>query len=214
MVIYRAIEERDIENVVEQFDLTWGWKPADGGPVSMQLSRHFVLHYLEPTTRGEIAEDEDGRFLGVTLVRVMGQPVLFPDAGQRLAQANAELESSAPGHRALATAEHWHRVEERMEDEIGINEATQAELELFLVAQEARGKGVGGTLWRSMGKFFADSGVERYYLHTDSTCDVSFYDHQGLERVAERYAKDHPEDVTAELDELDDVFIYAGEVQA
>ena len=54
--------------------------------------------------------------------------------------------------------------------------------------------------------YFANCQVARFYLHTDSSCDVSFYDHKGLTCIAARYAADHPEDGT----DMDDIFIYAG----
>ncbi|KAB7790174.1 GNAT family N-acetyltransferase [Bifidobacterium leontopitheci] len=205
-VTYRPMTWDDVDAIVREFDRTWGeCSSAAGTPVSMRISRHFVLHYLQPTTRGEIAE-RDGRFMGVTLSRVVGQPVLFPQAATALADIDAELDRSELGAKTLAETNHWHALETRMEDEVGINDTAQAEIELFLVSSDARGHGVGGTLWRHAMRYFSQLGVSRYYLHTDSSCDVSFYDHKGLDRVAERFAADHPED-----GDMDDIFIYAGE---
>lgn len=216
MVDYRPVSRDDIDEIVTEFDRTWGgWGQAAGTPTSMLLSRHFTLHYLVPTTRGQVARNEQGDFLGVTLSRVVGQEVLFPDAQDMLDQVNDELNSTDLGRRSLADTERWHRIEEEMEESIGINDTTQAEIELFLVAGAARGHGVGGGLWRRQMKYFADSGVERYYLHTDSSCDVSFYDYHGLTRVAERLTRDHPEDIEASGTNgaLDDIFIYMDAVR-
>ena len=80
------------------------------------------------------------------------------------------------------------------------------ELELFIVNPDVRGHGVGGQLWRRMQEHFAAWDVPAFYLHTDSDCDVSFYDHKGLNCIAARYAADHPEDGA----DMDDIFIYAG----
>lgn len=214
-VRYRPIVWNDIDRIVRTFDDTWGsWGVTGGRPESRLLSRHFVLHYLEPATCGDVAETEDGRFLGVTLSRTIGAPVLFPEAPAELARVNAELNATAAGARGLADTLNWHRIETDMEQAIGINESTQAELELFLVSQDARGRGVGGTLWRRLMAHFAEQGVSRYYLHTDSSCDVGFYRHKGLDCLAERYAKDHPEDNRLGNDPMDDIFIYAGRVPA
>lgn len=57
-----------------------------------------------------------------------------------------------------------------------------------------------------MNRYFAGCGVEWYYLHTDSSCDVGFYDHHGMQRVLTRLAADHPED-----GDEDDLYIYAAE---
>ena len=196
----------DLDDIVREFDRTWGQcSAAAGTPVSMQISRHFVLHYLEPTTRAIVAE-LDGRFMGVTLSRVAGEPLAFPQAKQELAAINGELNRSTLGAKTLSETEQWHEMELRMEREIDINDVARGEIELFLVAKSARGHGVGGSLWRQAMDYFANCQVARFYLHTDSSCDVSFYDHKGLNCIAARYAADHPEDGA----DMDDIFIYAG----
>ncbi len=209
-VTYRPLEWSDVDAIVEEFDHTWGETDTFGCEISRQSSRHFTLHYLESATRGEVAVDaESGTFMGVALSRITSQPVLFSQAAQLLEQVDNQLASTEDGKRALNMANGWHDVEYRMEDALDINTQTQAELELFLVAKVARGRGVGGTLWRRLLDFFAKQGVKRYYLHTDSSCDVSFYDHQGLNRVAERRAKDYPDNP---VPDGADLFIYVGEV--
>lgn len=182
----------DLDDIVREFDRTWGQcSAAAGTPVSMQISRHFVLHYLEPTTRAIVAE-LDGRFMGVTLSRVAGEPLAFPQAKQELAAINGELNRSTLGAKTLSETEQWHEMELRMEREIDINDVARGEIELFLVAKSARGHGVGGSLWRQAMDYFANCQVARFYLHTDSSCDVSFYDHKGLNCIAARYAATIP----------------------
>lgn len=206
-VTYRPMAWADMDAVTEAFEQTWGHcSSAAATPSSPLLSRHFVLHYLEPATRADIAE-RDGRFMGVTLARVAGRPAAFPQTGAELAAVNARLEHGAPiGAQALHETERWHRLEETLEERISINDTAQAEIELFLVAGAARGHGVGGSLWRRVNRYFAGCGVEWYYLHTDSSCDVGFYDHHGMQRVLTRLAADHPED-----GDEDDLYIYAAE---
>ena len=127
-------------------------------------------------------------------------------AKQELAAINGELNRSTLGTKTLSETEQWHEMELRMEREIDINDVARGEIELFLVAKSARGHGVGGSLWRQAMDYFANCQVARFYLHTDSSCDVSFYDHKGLNCIAARYAADHPEDGA----DMDDIFIYAG----
>lgn len=209
-VIYRPIRRSDIDAIVEQFYRTWGVDEPGDPAIARMTSRHFTLHYLEPATRGDIAEGPDGTFMGVTLTRVAGRPTLFDDTADELKRIDAELDATPEGATALARTNAWHALETRMEDDIAVNSRCQGELELFLVAPAARGHGVGGTLWRRMLDHFAAEGVERYYLHTDSTCDVGFYDHKGLRRVAERYAKDHADEPAGNGE---DVFIYEGGIE-
>lgn len=212
-VTYRPMRWDDLEAVVREFDRTWGGVGAPAGSeVSLLLSRHFTLHYLEPATRGEVAESADGRLLGVTLARVVGAEPAFPQAGEELRRVDGILRSLPDGRGPLDDTLRWHRLEEDMEDDAAINGRTQGELELFLVAAAARGRGVGGGLWRRFLDYLAREGVSRYYLHTDSSCDVGFYRHQGLACVAERLAADHPEDDRTDGTAMDDIFLYEGAV--
>lgn len=208
-IVYRPIRWDDLDGIVGAFHRTWGVNEPGDPDAARLTSRHFVLHYLEPATRGVVAEGRDGRFMGVTLARVAGRPALFPQATGELLRVDAELRATPAGADALARTEAWHALEERMESDIAINDRTQAELELFLVDAAARGHGVGGALWRDLLAAFEAQGVEHYYLHTDSSCDVGFYDHKGLERVAERYAGDHPDE---RVGGGEDVFIYEGSI--
>lgn len=205
-VIYRDMTRTDIDAVVREFDDTWGnWSSAAGTPASIELSRHFVLHYLEPATHATIAEC-DGRFMGVLISRIAGMPIMFPEAGGALAETDRRLETDPHGTDALRETLQWHDLETELERECHVNETTQAEIELFLVSGAARGHGVGGSLWRDAMNRFTELGVERYYLHTDSSCDVSFYEHKGLDRLIAWHAAEHPQ----YGDDMDDIFIYAG----
>ena len=210
-IVYRPVVWEDVEAITDAFCRTWGAGESDDPDIARRICHHFVLHYLEPATGGDVAESEDGVFLGVTLARVEGEPVLFPHAGEELARVNAALDATEAGAATLARTNLWHEVEERMEDDIDLNATVHAELELFLVAEQARGKGVGGTLWRRVLGYFAEHGQSRYYLHTDSSCDVGFYEHKGLDLVAERYAADSPD---THVGSGEDIFIYVGETPA
>ena len=60
--------------------------------------------------------------------------------------------------------------------------------------------------------YFQACGVKRYFLHTDNSCDVGFYDHQGLVCNAKRIAADHPEDHVEKMyGRMNDLYIYSGE---
>lgn len=209
-IIYRPMTWSDVDDIVTQFEATWGrFSSAAGTPASIVLSRHFVLHYLEPATHTILAE-RDGQFLGVIVCRVVGCPRLFPQATPALADVDCMLQDDPRGAQALTETLRWHALEIDLEHEVQANETTQGEIELFLVARAARGHGVGGTLWRSAMRTMREVGVTRYFLHTDSTCDVSFYVHQGLSCLISWYAAGHPEYGKT----MADVYIYAGATDA
>lgn len=171
-----------------------------------------MLHYLEPSTHGTIAE-VDGKFMGLLLARVFGAPVLFPEVGRMLREQEAAMKENCDKNYALALEEAYgmRALETKLEAKSHINNLTQAELELFLVSPDARGHGVGGGLWKRTMHMLRNNGVNRYYLHTDSACDVSFYDYHGLRRDASFMRSDHPYEAKNVKSLVDDLYIYSGE---
>ncbi|KFI93433.1 N-acetylglutamate synthase [Bifidobacterium saguini DSM 23967] len=59
-----------------------------------------------------------------------------------------------------------------------------AEVVLFVLAPEARGLGLGKRMFRKLIADFRASGLSKYFLYTDTTCNVGFYEHTGLQQIA------------------------------
>lgn len=211
-VEFRDVKLGDIDAIVKEYERTWGISKEVGQDASLSLSRRFVLHYLEPSTHGTIAE-VDGKFMGLLLARVFDAPVMFPEIRRMLLEQEREMKSQNDENyaRALEEAYAMRALETKLEAKSHINDLTQAELELFLVSPDARGHGVGGGLWRHTMHMLRNNGVNRYYLHTDSACDVSFYDYHGLSKDASWLHKDHPYDIERAKSLVEDLYIYSGE---
>ncbi|MDC7284936.1 GNAT family N-acetyltransferase [Bifidobacterium thermophilum] len=212
VVIYRPLTATDLPAIIDEYDQTWGFRPlSERRPLSQMVSKRFVMHYLEGTTRAEVAE-LDGQVLGLTFAQVDGERPLYPHAQETLAGIDDRLRADDTGSVALRETLYWHRAENRLERISQIGKVTQAELRLFLVSSKARGHGVGGGLWRRLMAYFQACGVKRYFLHTDNSCNVGFYDHQGLVCNAKRIAADHPEDHVEKMyGRMNDLYIYSGE---
>ena len=212
VVTYRPLTATDLPAIIDEYDQTWGFRPlSERRPLSQMVSKRFVMHYLEGTTRAEVAE-LDGQVLGLTFAQVDGERPLYPHAQETLAGIDDRLRADDTGSVALRETLYWHRAENRLERISQIGKVTQAELRLFLVSPKARGHGVGGGLWRRLMAYFQACGVKRYFLHTDNSCDVGFYDHQGLVCNAKRIAADHPEDHVEKMyGRMNDLYIYSGE---
>ena len=211
-VEFRPVQLSDIDAIVKEYERTWGIASEVGKDASLSLSRRCVLHYLEPSTHGTLAE-VDGKFMGLLLARVFGEPVLFPEVKGmlRAQEANMKEKNDAKYDNALEEAYGMRALETKLEAKSHINNLTQAELELFLVSPDARGHGVGGGLWKRTMHMLRNNGVNRYYLHTDSACDVSFYDYHGLSKDASWKREDHPYEAQRMKSLVDDLYIYSGE---
>lgn len=56
-------------------------------------------------------------------------------------------------------------------------------LQLFIVAKEARGLGVGKALLQRLLTYMSQMNVKSFYLYTDTRCNYGFYDHQQFKRL-------------------------------
>ena len=224
-VRYRMMSWDDVDAIIDLFGRTWPPEGTLAGtPSGLLVSRYFTLHYLEHTTYGIVAERDDGMFAGVILARVAGARPLYDVVPAMMARVRADLAGDAAASASLRGLDLAFDVELELEASCGVNETTQGELELFVVNPDVRGAGVGGGLWRRAQAHLAQAGVESYYLHTDSDCDVSFYDHKGMTRVAERLhaatsagqstaaVEAASDDMTVPWSFADDMFIYRGPV--
>ena len=184
-VEFRAMSAEDLSTIERESERTWPPSTVHGSLMSSLVARRMLMRYLSDATRCEVAT-ADGVLLGVTMARLLNTPALFPDARERLADTDLLLRADPSGARALDAMMQWHHAEREMERELDVAHRAPAELVLFLVFAPARGHGVGGGLFRRVRDYFANSGVRRYFLHTDSDSNVGFYDHKGLQRVTTR----------------------------
>lgn len=58
-----------------------------------------------------------------------------------------------------------------------------AEIVLFVLDPEARGHGLGKRMFQTMMADFRTAHLDKFFLYTDTTCDVGFYDHTGLQQI-------------------------------
>ena len=97
---------------------------------------------------------------------------------QKLRQHNPQLG---------ADLEEYTRIEQRID--AGLLQAFDRDLDgeytLFLLAPEARGLGLGRTLFENARAWLAAQGARRAYLFTDESCTWGIYEHFGLHRAAE-----------------------------
>ena len=219
-IVFRPIVWGDLDAVVDLFDRTW---PQDvdkvGADMSRLISRYFVLHYLLPTTFANGAFAADGTLAGVTFIRVAGEAPQLDEieVGEEMKALERRIDADPEAAKHMAALKSGFSVELDLEREGRANETTMGELELFIVNPDVRGHGVGGQLWRRMQEHFAAWDVPAFYLHTDSDCDVSFYDHKGLDCIAHRTASETVARLggSGEVPPLfDDMFIYRGKVTA
>lgn len=204
---YRTLDWNDLDAAVQLFERTWPMRGEQNDTAtSLNIAKFFALHYLEPTTEAIAAYTSDGTLAGVAFVRAENRSPQFPQAATERERIEQQLANDSASAKEFASITSMLNQELELEDESSVNATTQGELELFVVNPDIRGCGVGGGLWHRIHAYLAENGASDYYLHTDSSCDVSFYDHKGLECVAKR--------TSCEDGVYESMFIYRGKVEA
>ena len=176
------------------------------------MARFDTAHYLETSTHAMVAVEPASDTQSSSFERVLGIAMWRNDADwdngmnqKHLVEAELdkayalEKKDAAFAHMLkefLDDAERTITISQTAADE------SEAELRLFMMDENARGKGVGKRLLSYAEESMRDSGAQQYYLYTDSTCDFGFYDYRGMTRMTEKF------NVPGPSGELLDKFIY------
>lgn len=176
----RPFEERDFYPLVDILAQTW---LADHPGLPGELASTIELcDYLSQTTWSLVARRED-KLLGAVLLSEHDREVADADEWRRRGAAAEREAAKSPECTRVVDREMAGVVEEaglaRDYEMTGAPEAAFA-VKLLIVSPEARGLGVGGTLFDAARTYLRERDAIGFHLLTDDSCDVSFYDHNGL----------------------------------
>lgn len=181
----RPMREDDLPALAQIIADTWY---DEDGEAAYVLGMDLLLMHVSLSTWGVVAE-EGGEVLGCCFARVGGEELGafadWRDAADANAEAAERLGVELAGNCDIDAEEH------------GLLDAVDAErgtvgvgyLQLLILSKAARGRGLGRALMDAGCEHLREAGCTRYRLTTDEACDVSLYDHLGLERLAEGKAR-------------------------
>ncbi len=197
-LIFRRFEDRDTEQAARLFQQQWH---ADLEPRAGRLvSEATVCNYLTDTDWGLVGE-VDGRLMGIVLVssdplgEAAGEPRRKAVHDRWLARREALLAQLGPDTRFGRDVAGL----EAEEGEVGRRyvkgggEGSGAEVKLLIVSPEARGMGMGRRLIQAVADHVREIRRDGFFLLTDDSCDVGFYEHLGLSRQLEEPSRAEPE---------------------
>lgn len=185
---FRPFAERDFEPLSELMAETWlADCPARAASVAAQVE---LCEYAAETTWGCVCErPSDNTLLGAILIAEKDQ------------EATGAESWSARGDELLVEAEGNVTIAEAIRAEMGVvreeeslaaeycasgEPESEAAIKLLIVSAAARGMGLGRKLVDAARAHLRECGAQGFYLLTDDSCDVSFYDHMGLRRAMSR----------------------------
>ena len=180
--------EKDFEALSELMAETWltdfAARPA---AVAAQVE---LCEYVAATTWGCVCErTSDGALLGAILLAEKDREVAGADAW---AARGDELLVEASLDATIAEAIRQEMGGVREEESLAAEYLASGEPEsgvavkLLIVSPAARGMGLGKRLMEEARAYLRRRGARGFYLMTDDSCDVSFYDHLGLRQVRRR----------------------------
>lgn len=186
-ILIRPMRRDDDEALVDLLRRIWHNK---GDPrIQTVVARADWETCLARATVAAVAE-LDGRPVGVMLGRIDGTDTRTLPGNSHyraMMRAMAALMGSREGRRAAAMLANIGAVNaDLLRRAHRSGRRYQAEAVLFILEPDTRGHGVGRRLYDWLMERFRAAGVRDYFLYTDTSCDVGFYDHRGLTRRAER----------------------------
>ena len=182
----RTLRRDDYPALIEILRRTWYSEWSGGQKTDSDCSRRLAeadFHSCLARSSEATVAVLHGRPVGVILARVdINVPkrlCLLPNRHHRhIIRALFPLLFSTAGRSGIAEMLRINRVDRRLIR--GAKNRYDAEVTLFLVAERIRGGGVGGFLFDDLLERFRRVGVRRYYLFTDTGCNVGFYTRRGL----------------------------------
>ncbi|KFI47018.1 hypothetical protein [Bifidobacterium biavatii] len=195
----RPLRRGDYPALVDLMRRLWYDDVADPDHALRLAEADFEL-CLSRSTTATVA-DLHGRAVGVILGRIddprakrlskRWRPLICNRHRRRAIGVLLPLLFSREGREGIHEMRDIARIDDWLIWKVGRRDP--AEVTLFILDGAVHGQGVGRRLFDHMLAEFRAAGVERYFLFTDTTCNVGFYDHRHLRRRA-AYVVRHGED--------------------
>ena len=167
---------------------------GDYGPHAIWHGADELCAHLARADKGFVAE-EDGTFLGTILLASPREEDKNEDMRRHWLQQRTRTAAMASvfGVNAREGAQVIAEEDELL-DEVAARDgaADVGEIPLIVVAGDARGRGIGGTLLREGLAWLGERGASDVRLVTDDDCDWQIYEHLNMRRVGEVVSKARP----------------------
>lgn len=179
---FREIKREDYPAIERMISDTWEYERYCSPQVAKQMASFYLASCLANQTFTCVAESH-GVAVGVIMGKVLQNfqtPIRY--ATQELLAAG-NLKRTKDGRQMAILFEGFDQLNQRLLKQSGLT--FDGELAFFIVGNDQRGNGIGGELYKRFLQYTQAVGIENYYLFTDSSCNVGFYEHQGLVRMGE-----------------------------
>lgn len=179
---YRVIEKKDYDALAKIISETWKYEKYCSKVTATRMAHLFLYNCLTQQSFTEVVEI-DGEAMGVVMAKSDSkyQPS-FKYIVKKYWQMLV-LFSYKEGRTIMKMFKHIDSIDNKLLDET--NENFDGELSFFVLNEKTRGLGIGKRLFYDAVNYMKTTGVEQFYLYTDSSCNYGFYEKQGLKRINE-----------------------------
>lgn len=182
-IIYRDILRSDYVPLVDIIRKTWNYDRFCSPKTAKRLAKIYLTSCLANQTYIRVAEN-NGETVGI----IMGKNIKTFKRNIRYSLmqyfAVAGIALSKEGRAVGKMFQDFDAIDDLLLKESG--HTFGAELAFFAVRSDQQGTGIGKSLYEQFLAYIAKENIDSFYLYTDTTCNYGFYEHQGLEKLAEK----------------------------
>ncbi|WP_225744820.1 GNAT family N-acetyltransferase [Marinilactibacillus sp. Marseille-P9653] len=182
-VVYRVLEKGDIPSLVSILIKNWKFDQTLSEKNAYHMGTSFLNYELAKSSYTEVAE-VDGEVVGM-LASSFGKVPL----SSRLYLLNVLVHGiplllSKEGRASLRIQREVLSNDQQLFDQL--DETFEGEVTLFAVGEKAQGLGIGSGLFNRFLEQMKKRNLNHFFLYTDTNCNYGFYEHKGLDRIAEK----------------------------
>ncbi len=190
----RTIRPQDLPWIISLDQRTWYPHETGDAPQVAQLEATLEVEALLTGITWSCIVEVNDEPAGVAVGRINSHqdevdPLIQQELDRLADHARHELEKLKP----QAISHHAADIAEDEKLEKHAKATTDAELRLFMMEPEARGYHLGSRTFNQWLTALRQAQAKTYFLFTDSSCSIGFYDHRGLTRVASMKSAIYPE---------------------
>ena len=205
MVTYHQVTEDDFDELALLISNQWATPEIRNDPIAMKHSGLMSLYYFMVHHTYTCVAEDDGRVIGLLICTNLAErPIDMKYVKLLIGEVAFMICNPETRDDGLAWGEYT-QVAQALEERVvkGID----AELELFLVAPEYQGQGIGKRMFRSMIEFYKKTGTDNFFLPPDTACTYQSYESMGMKRIGAQKSDIR----SVDIDGIE-MYIYAADV--
>lgn len=178
--ILRKIQHKDyraLENIIRK---TWDYDKFCSPEIAAKLAKVYLSSCLANQTFTQVAVI-DNIPVGIIMGRDISAYKCPLKYYIKLFTSGISLLMSKEGRLLYKFFDNINTIDKNLLNKSKKN--YQGEVTFFAVTSNYRGKGIGKKLFEALLSYMKKQNVYDFYLFTDTSCNYSFYEHQGMNRV-------------------------------